>query len=594
MANEAELTLLDFLKGEFERMQEDHDKRVTAFIKWYAQFRGIVEDKTKSTKSKLFIQRTKVACMSGVANVMDVIFPSDDFFDTLGRNEVDQQGAEVTKKVMAWALRAGKFFRESLSYVLQATVTGTTFGKIVPYTVTETILDKLPIMLSPDMPIPTGVKTMSRKKVVKLARLEVVDGFDVWIDPSWKSIDSASGLFHRFRRTLGYLQQKEQEKIYTAIGEVEALLDKKQGKADRDYDKRRASVGLPPLNYGKRGLSLYEYHGGVPADIAKKHGIKVEKNEFEVECIVTLAEMEVIIRAERNTMPGQTRMFISDVWEPSGDGSGYGRGIPENVRGSQQALNLTVNLRFDNKAWAIAAPLVVNIDKMEDPDRDLVARVNWVIRGKGAAPSEIAQFAQIPDMTGNSIAESQEFERHIDEESGQNKTVQATQSFGSNRTLGGISLAYSAAARPVPLIAKGFEDNLIAQGLKKIFMLLVAGLDEEMIVRITDDPKAPEFLKIDPLSLALDVDFIASGSFALTSRDQTLQSVNGFFYSLIKLPFLSERPEWNWKNIIQDYYQLLGLKNFSRWWDGAKAAVGLPGAEGGLTPELAALMGGAG
>jgi hypothetical protein len=202
-------------------------------------------------------------------------------------------------------------------------------------------------------------------------------------------------------------------------------------------------------------------------------------------------------------------------------------------------------------------------------------------------------------MTGNSIAESQEFERHIDEESGQNKTVQATQSFGSNRTLGGISLAYSAAARPVRLIAKGFEDNLIAQGLKKIFMLLVAGLDEEMIVRITDDPKAPEFLKVDPLSLALDVDFIASGSFALTSRDQTLQSVNGFFDSLSKLPFLSERPEWNWKNIIQDYYQLLGLKNFSRWWDDAKAVVGLPGAgapgaEGELPPELAALMGGAG
>lgn len=598
---EEKQSIQDFLKLEFERMGPDHDKRVGADIRWFKQFRGKSEASKKSTKSNLFIQRTKVACIAGVANVMDIVFPSDDFFDTLGRNEQDQQGAEATKKVMAWDLRNARFFRESLSYILQAAVTGTTFGKIVPYTLTETVIDKLPMMMSPEIPVPTGIRTESRKKTVKLAKMEPVDNVDMWIDPTWKNVDDASGMFHRVRRTLNYCKAKEREGIYHRISEVEALINNRKGKADEDYNRRRQSIGLPSLNFGANTVSLYEYSGKVPAEAAKAAGVKVNDNEFEVEVIATLAEMEVLLRVERNTMPGQTRMFISDVWEPSGDGSGFGRGIPENVRGSQQALNLTVNLRLDNKAWAIAAPLVVNIDKMEDPERDLVARVNWVIRGRGASPSEIAQFAQIPDMTGNSIGEAQEFERHIDEESGMNKQVQATQSFGSNRTLGGISLAYSAASRPVRLIAKGFEDNLVGQGLKKIFLLLAAGLDDEMIVRVTDDPQAPQFLHIDPLSLALDVDFIASGSFALTQRDQTIQSMNGFFDSMSKIPTVVQMPNWNWKNIVMDYHNALGLKNFKRWWNDnpqvpAGAAPGAPGAGatggGGLPPQLAALLAG--
>lgn len=581
---EKTVTLTDWLKSEFARMQPDHDKRVAAYTRWYRQFRGLVDESKKSAKSRLFIQKTKVSCMAGVANVMDILFPSDDFFDTLGRNEQDQQGAEATKKVMSWDLRHARFFRESLSYTLQAVITGTTFGKIVPYSLTETVVDKLPIMASPEMPIPIGVRTMSRKKTVLLAKMEPVDNYDIWMDPLWKSIEESSGLFHRVRRSLDYIKMQQKKGTYKNVGDLEALVHKRKGKADEDYNQRRMSVGLPPLDFGRDTLSLYEYHGKVPADLAKKEGIKVNEGEYEVEVIATLAEGEVMLRAERNTMPGQTRMFISDVWEPSGDGTGYGRGIPENVRGSQVALNLTVNLRLDNKAWAIASPLIVNVDKMEDPDRDLVARVNWVIRGRGAAPSEIAQFAQVPDMTGNSVAEAQEFERHIEEESGMNKAVQATQGFGSNRTLGGISMVYSAAARPVRLIAKGFEDNLISQGLKKIFLLLAANLDDEMIIRVTDDPKAPEFLRVDPLSLALDVDFVASGSFALTQRDQTLQSMNSFFDSLSKLPQLVQAPNWNWKNIVQDYHALLGLKNFKRWWNDVPAMGGVGGEEEGLEP----------
>ena len=590
--------LLQYMKKEMDRMDVDHAKRMNAFVKFHKQFRG-VHDKTRAgSKSRLFIQRTKVACMAGVANVADVIFPSDDFFDAVGRNDEDVQGAEATKKVMQWVLKLGRFFRETVLYLLQASIYGVAFAKIVTKEVTEVVIDKLPQMLSPEDPQVVGIETKQRMKTVKFAKLEMVDVADVWIDNGATNIDEASGLFQRFRRTLQYLRRQEKKGNYKNVEDVARLIESRQSRKksrkatyDKD-DRRRQSVGLPPLEEAPDMVTLYEYWGKIPADIAEAAGIETNEDEFEVECIVTIAEMEVILRAERNTNPGQLRMWVSDVWEPSGDKSLYGRGIPENVRGSQQALNVTVNLRLDNKAWAIAAPLVVNLDKMENPDEDLIARVNWIIRGRGASPSEIAQFAQIPDMTGNSILEANEFERHIDEESGMNKAVQATQNFGSNRTFGGISLAYSAAARPIRLVAKGFEDNLISQGLKRIFLLTMASLDDEMVVRVTDDPRAPEFIRVDPLSLALDVDFIASGSFALTQRDQVIQGLQAFWDALSKMPTLAQAPNWNWKYMAQKLYEATGLKDFHKVWLDKPQQGMLPGV-GGQGGPTAQAQGGA-
>ena len=599
--------LLAYLKAEFKRYDADHQKRVLGYTKSYKQFRGLVDASKSTTKSRLFIQRTKVACIAGVANVADILFPSDDFFDVLGRNDPDTAKAETTKKYLRWALKNGRFFRESVLYILQAAVYGVAFGKVVPYSVTELETRKVQQFLGggaiPGAPM-VGYDTNYTKKTVRLAKLESIDVFDVWTDPSGTGVDrdKSAGLFHRVRRTIGYLKAREADGIYKNTVDIEELLRKrKTGKSRFEKDERRSAMGLPEVQLDPEEIILFEFSGRIPAAIAKTYkGLEVPDGEFETEIIATVDEdFTICLRAERNHMPNQMRMWVSDVWEPTTEKSVNGRGIPENVRGSQQALNVTVNLRLDNKAWAIAAPLVVNLDKLESPATDLVARVNWVIRGRGAAPSEIAQFTSIPDVTSGSTLEAQEFERHIDEESGMNKAVQATQSTGSNRTFGGISLAYSAAARPVRLVAKGFEDNLISQGLKKIFAVLVEYLDDDVAVRVTDDPRSPEYLRCSPMDLALDVDFVASGSFALAQRDQIVQAMGSFFDSLSKLPQLTQLPNWNWKYMVQKLYEAMGLTDFNKvWTDNPAMPAGVPGASpagpmpaGGMPPELMAMLG---
>jgi hypothetical protein len=593
-------------------MDDDFKARSKAFVRWYKQFRGVMDKEVVTTKSRLFLNRTKVACIAGVANVLDVLIPSEDFFEVVGRNDPDKTGSEMTKQVTSWSLRVGDFFNEVVRYILQAAIMGTTFGKVVPKEVTERVLVKEPVTVGEGIEVQASINTSEKTETVKYSQFETVDVFDMRVDPLGLDVDrdQSSGLFHMFTRRLSYLRSQEKNGIYKNINALAELVEKNKSQKDSSgSDKRRQAINLPAAELHGETVHLKEYWGVIPAEIAKAHDIDVNKDEEEVESIVTIAGVDrdklgkVIIRAERNRMPNQMRLFVRDVWEHSGERSPWGRGIPENVRGSQQALNVTVNLRLDNQAWAIAAPLVVNLDKLENT-ADLTARVNWVIRGRGAAPNEIAQFVQIPNITGNAIPEAQEFERHIEDESGMNKQVQATQSFGSNRTYGGISLAYSAAARPVRLIARGFESNLVAKGVKKLFISLAMRLSDTMKIRVTDNPMAPQYLEVDPLKLALDVDFVASGSFALLQREQLIQNILGFLDFLSKAPQLAQRPEWQWKTIAEDYHQAAGLKGFDRWWkEGAlpvmpQGAPGEPGAqpgeEGGIPPELMALLGGTG
>ena len=568
MAQKEKDLLQDYLDSEFKRYDADFQARAKGFIRWYKQWRGILDKSGTSTKSRLFLNRTKVAVIGAVANVLDILFPSEDFFDVVGRNEVvDSPTAETCKKLLRWAIRVSDYIMAFTLYVLQAAIYGTTVGKIVPMTMHDRILEKKPVMMGEGVDVMQSVTTTEREETVNYARFEFIDIWDIRLDPNGLGVDreNSSGVFHMFRRRIAYLREQEKAGVYKRIDEVVATMKKKKGKGD-DKDTRRASVNLPPVEYFDEDIPLVEYWGLIPKEAAEQYQIDMLDSELQVEAVITATQdFTVILRAERNTNPGQARMFVHDMWEPSGEKSPYGRGVPENSRGSQQALNVTVNMRLDNQAWSIAAPLVVNIDKLENPDEDLVAKVNWVIRGHGSV-NDIAQFVQLPNVTGSSSAESQEFERHIADEAGFSKTVEASQSFGSNRTLGGISLAYSAASRPIRMIARGMEINGVSKGLKKMYLMLVARLDERMKVRITDDPAAVEYLTVDPLALALDVDVLPSGSFALTQKENLVQNMGVFFDFISKVPMVAQLPNWNWKYMAQKFYEASGNKDWRKVW----------------------------
>jgi len=591
--------LIAFLKDEYERMDKDFQARVKSFESRYKQFRGILPEEQKSIyKSHLFINKTKTAIVGGWSNLVDLLFPSTDFFSTAGRTQLDQEGAAITKKMMTWLTDLGKFELESIKYILQAAIYGTTFGKIVREEKVFVSVDKLP-MLNWVRKI-TGFKSGIIKKVVTYPALRTVSIFDVRIDPLATTIEEASGLFHQFERSLSHVKEKMEDGTYdkSKMDEVEKLIDKKTN----DEDKRRKAVGLPAVDKAPETLQLYEYWGRIPVEAAELYKIKVDPNESEIEAIITTVDNSVVIRAERNTNPAQERMWVVDRWEESGEQSIYGRGIAENVRGSQMALNATINLRLDNKAWAIAKPIVINNEFLVDAN-DLVAKPNWIIRVNGK-PDDILKFEDIPDMTMNSHAEADFFARVMQDESGIGPEVEGGP-YGSNRTLGGISIAVSSASRPLRLIAKGFEHNLIARGLKLIHMNFISDLDEEIVVRAIDNPNAISFLTLDPVKVGLDIDFVAKGTFGMVSREAIASNITQFAQAVAQIAQVDQTivQKINWDFFLKKFYEsLFGSNDWDQAWAAGGNALGqppsipgvtLPGA-GGSNPASAQPAGAAG
>lgn len=556
--------LTTYIKDEFNYYDEDYRRRSKAWVRWHKQWRGILDKKNTTRKSSLFINRTRKAIRAALANILDILFSSSKNFDVVGRTEFDQAGADAIYKVTKWLLELGDFQENVRQFVLQSAIYGTAFAKIVWNDSVSVFIDKAPILNYLRKAI--GFQTKYIKKVVSYPSLVWVDIFDIWIDPDATTIEEARGLFHRTKRTKEYLKQKQLEKVYFNVDSIP-----EKGAAYRLDDTRKGSIGLS--NYPRlqdNELYIYEYWGRIPADIAKEADIKVFDDEFEVECIVSLVNMETVIRVQRNTFPNQARMFLSQKWEDSGDRELQGVGVCENVRGEQVALNATINHRIDNKSWSTGSPIVANVHKLQD-ESDLVARANWIIRTTDD-PDRVAKSFAIPDVSANAYVEAREFERFIEEESGVNKYVEADESFGSNRTFKGISLAFTAASRPIRLIARGFENSIIKKGIKLLFTSFLDGLDREIIVRVMDDPNAPEYLKIDPISIALDVDFVPLGISSIINREGTVKDMTEFIQAIGQvgqLPYSDGKPiisHMNWEFIIKKLYEGIGLKDFNKVW----------------------------
>lgn len=573
--------LIQFLEDEFSRMDVDYQARKKARVKWHRIFRGLLDPRQEKNlnKSRLVINQTKVAVMHGVANVIDIIFANADFFDVAGRTPYDQEGAAIIKKLVTWLLERSDFLEEATRYVLQAAIFGTSFAKIVKKSYVDVSVDHTPVLNF--MRRVVGLKKHYITQTITYPVIETIDNDDIWIDPTALSIESASGLFHRFRRTAAYMKSRGYDNTADLL-----KADTQKG----ETDERRKSVGLPEVEPPEGELEFYEYHGKVPLEAAREAGLKPQDNESEVESIVTWhKDKKVLLRVERNTFPGQERMFIRDIWELSGDKDLYGRGIPENVRGPQMALNATVNLRLDNKAWAIAHPIAVDMNGLED-ETDLEARVNWIIRCN-RDPKSVIHALEIPDITAGSMQEEHDFERIINNESGISGTVQASQSFGSNRTAEGISIAFSAASRPIRLVARGFERNLISKGLKKLYTMFLMDMNEEILIRVTDNPQAPEFVRVDPMSLSLDIDFVPKGTFALASREAVAQNITQFAAAISNVPQVLGNI--NWAFLTKKFYEsLFGATDWDQVWIGGGGNANQPGAgvpigQAGATQEAA-------
>ena len=530
---------MKYLMELFEEYDKERRQREPAWNRWSAAFRGVffghkgraAEDGThgkkveEDFKSRLFVNQTKNVIVTAVSNVMSILFQRTPPFTVIGfGTNLNEEVSKLIQQVVWFFMTMSRFQIKARKYVTQCAIYGTTFAKVFMDKVQHTNIGIEPTLSELDK-TPLGFERKVVVSELPFVKWDTVDIYDIWDDQAVNDhTDWGRGLFHRVFRSEHYVKFKIDRGLFRNIDISKYT---KQSPAD-GRDLRRSIIGLNPIKRGD--LQLFEFWGKLPPDEAKSVGIEAAPEEWEVPayCLMigTGGKPEDYLLARRNSNPGHFIPFVRDIWEDTGEGPS-GRGIPENVQGPQTALNVTINTRLDNKATAIQQIIGVVMDAIEDPD-DLKFKQNWVIRfkeGMGDIRQKLMAL-NVPDITQNAYLEAKEFERMIEEQSGIVKYVQGTESYGSNRTAGGIATVYQAASKFIRDISSQIELNLIGDSARLIYKMALSYMPNEFLILLTDEPMAPVYRQVALDKMAMDVDFIPMGVQGLGMKEiETSQMV---------------------------------------------------------------------
>lgn len=584
----------------FSDFDKDYRDRIRGWNKWNAQWRGqfdpgggkqktdgIMPDTHRevATKSKLYVNQTKVAVASAVATVMSILFQQAPPFDVSGRSsQLDEDIAKMIQKVVWYFLQQSRFPVQAKRYTTDAAVYGSAWGKIYM----EMIRDAR-VVFNPNVDevgILQGYKRVEKVEEFPMVRWGAVSPYDMWVDAESDWITGfGRGVFHRVRKSTSTVKEMIKRGRWRQPNET--LLNENLGPQAGSLDTRDARRQLEGLsNLMRKELCLYDFWGVMPAENAEYFKLDALSDEEAVPVHLILLGTESAsitdwLFAERNPLPAHDIPFVHDVWEDLGH-SPHGRGICENSNGPQMALNVAVNSGLDNRSTAIQQILGVNIDGLENPEEDLVYKQNWIIRCTGK-PQDTIYPLTVPNMTVGMDMEIARYEKMIEEQSGVSKL--APDSFGSNRTANGIGMVVQAASKTLRDITMQFEQNLIARTAKLIYQHVLLFMPDKFLVDLTDNPLVPLMRQVELPKIVADVDFMASGLTGIQQKETELQALTQFAQltaNPVDLQYI-DRPK-----LIKNIYERFGFK------DGDEIIKGLPSDQQLVLQQLIAALQNAG
>ena len=566
-----------YLVKEFNRMDEDYRVRVLQWNKLYRQFRGKFEQEhTKGLRARVFINATKQAVTSSVASVMEVLFPSDQFFDCVGRSSEDQAKVLKIKEVLQYYTDKALFSSQFETYVLQAAILGTTVAMI------PLIQEMVKwVSIQPRIPMMPmfGMIQKLEQSLVKYPGFVTRDLFDLWVDPFALDIKDATGLFLRS------WVRKANLKAPTYFGYEEI----RGGGASLSMadNERKLIMNVSPTRRDD-DIELHEYHGLIPRELLedKKEGNNKDTNlspdqEPFVEVIAALANRKTLCRLELNPLTTQVRPIIKSVWEDI-PFEFYGRGIVENARGPQIALNTTVCMGLDEKALAIRKVIGVDQNKVEE-GQELVTSPGeiWYFNGP---PKDAIFPLDSTSSAQNMMQEASFFATAIQEATGATKYSQGTDSPSLNRTATGISLIVGASSRQLKSIVAGFERSAIGPALNLFKDIIIQYVPMGLLMRIAGEGSNPEDYKFDPRDIAGDFDFIPLGSLSIAAQEVHIQQLTSFLQGTAN-PV--DSPYINRVYLLKKIYQAFGFRDLENAFnEPPQMPPGMmPPSQGGIGPE---------
>lgn len=492
--------------------------------------------------------------------IMEAIFNERPYLQLAGRQAEDIESAEIMSDYIDQQLDEVGLYEKYSDFVDTLLKTGTAIAKVPWITKERTVRRKRPIFDETiGIEIPQDVEeTEVYYDNIDFQHIAITDFYPDWraTSPNVQDFDCA----HRMTKSYWDLkanEKKGEEGIYINLKELYSSIADADGDIQTDagegeYDElKKESLDQDHVSKGLEKVKLIEWWGLFSA----------KAGEAPEPYVITIANDCIVIRCEKNPMPGQMKPFVAGV-DYRVPGEFYGIGEIEMIESLIHEGTTMRNARLDQSNMALNRMYIVDRTAGIN-NRSIYSKPGGIIWA-----NDINGIRELPppEVTGSTYKEIGQVEFDIQNTTANINAGQSTQNMGK---------AFTRTATGVNYLEKFTSDRIAskiklqeAYVLKPLITLIVSYnrefVTDDKVVRVTNKPFSFAQLPVDAFEKEYDYRRIAvSDKIMKQERQANLSMV---FQTL--MPFIQQYPQmFNVNNLLGDFLKEFGFRNVDRYFN---------------------------
>lgn len=458
-----------------DRHKEAEDARQPKEELWeecYRMWRAYREERDDD-KSNLFIPYLFSVVETVVPRITDTLFSKKPFLKPLPNDPEDIEGAEAHEVLMEYQFKKSRFEEKVKQWVKQTAIYGTGFVKVYWDRDVEKKIVKEKRFFNDPLDLiqkanEMGMENISsfkevEKEIVKYegVNIEVLDLFDVAIDPYAESIEKARYAVHETLRPKEYVKERIKNGVYDEV-DMDDWEDIEKSATTGENDKfsilqRQESVDMANDPNDSEGMiKILEY--------------------WEDNKVITIANGSIVLRNSENPF-NHKKIPIVEAVDTRSIKELYGIGEIEPNRYLQAELNTNRNQRIENVKMAINNSYFYDKSALDEDDFIDAPNAKIPVRNRGQKSlNDIIFPVPKQPISRSAYTEEKVIKKDMQETSGVTQYVKGLSSDGATTATEITSLQKEANYR--------FKQKIrnIANALEKVGELWVA-LNQQFVTK---------------------------------------------------------------------------------------------------------------
>lgn len=411
------MEIVSFVMGNVMPARKHRDSAFKAkWDEYYRIWRGqwSAQDKSrKSERSRIISPATQMAVDITIAELVEAIFGTDQWFD-LPDDIADDDNTDMV--AVRDRLRDDLYKDGIIHHMVEILQNGALYGQLIAKIVTE--VRKEPVAIKTMGPNGQPQLRNGFEDRVAVYPVAIEPGQLVWDMSGPTTVDTMLGIAHEFPMPLHTIKQRQASGVYNAGTVIGNNLLAEDSTSDRSVQ------GENPKDGHQQRALVTEWHGLVPKWMLTRHrggdeisdalARSMDKNEM-VEAIVTIANESTLLRAIPNPSVMDDRAIVSEQFDTVPNRF-IGRGIVEKAYHSQRGLDTELRSRADSLLWSNNPMLAADLNRLP-PRMDLNIWPGKLLGTRGN-PGEILQEFKFGDVNASTFQQTAEYQQMVAQATG--------------------------------------------------------------------------------------------------------------------------------------------------------------------------------